>query len=105
VVLPAIGTLYFTFAGIWDLPAGEEVVGSVAALTTFCGVILTVSSKRYNEGEDGPVGNFVVTRTLDGKRNVSLEFDKDPAEFINQKQIVFKLLDKDNADFWDPSAE
>ena len=26
VVLPALGTLYFALAGIWNFPYGEEVV-------------------------------------------------------------------------------
>lgn len=48
-ILPAIGTLYFALAGIWDLPYAEQIVGTVTAIDTFLGVILGISSKRYND--------------------------------------------------------
>lgn len=34
-LLPAAGTLYFALAGIWGLPYGEEVVGTITAIDTF----------------------------------------------------------------------
>ncbi len=45
--LPALGTLYFTLSSIWGLPYGEQVVGTVAALDTFLGVLLGLSSSQY----------------------------------------------------------
>ena len=45
--LPALGTLYFTLSSIWSLPYGEQVVGTVAALDTFLGVLLGLSSSQY----------------------------------------------------------
>ena len=47
--LPAIGTLYFALSGIWGLPYGEEVVGTVTAIDTCLGVILGISSANYNK--------------------------------------------------------
>lgn len=49
--LPAIGTLYFALAGIWELPYGEQVVGTVTAVDTFLGVILGISSAQYNKSK------------------------------------------------------
>ena len=49
LVLPALGTLYFTIAGIWDLPYAEQVVGTVTAIVTFLGVLLKISSANYNK--------------------------------------------------------
>lgn len=48
-LLPALGTLYFTMAGIWGLPYGEQVVGSITAVDTFLGVLLGISSAQYNK--------------------------------------------------------
>ena len=48
-LLPAIGTLYFALAGIWGLPFGEQVVGTITAVDTFLGVILGISSANYNK--------------------------------------------------------
>lgn len=47
VVLPALGTLYFALAGIWGLPFGEQIVGTITAVDTFLGAILMLSSKNY----------------------------------------------------------
>lgn len=47
--LPAIGTLYFALAGIWNLPYDEQIVGTITAVDTFLGVILGISSVQYNK--------------------------------------------------------
>ena len=52
VLLPAIGTLYFALAGIWDFPYGEQIVGTVTAVDTFLGVILGISTAQYNKSKD-----------------------------------------------------
>lgn len=51
ILLPALGTLYFTLAGIWGFPYGEQIVGTIVALDTFLGVCLGISTKNYNKGE------------------------------------------------------
>ena len=50
-LLPAAGTLYFALAGIWGLPYGEQVVGTITAVDTFLGVILGISAAQYNRAE------------------------------------------------------
>ena len=47
--LPAIGTLYFALAGIWNLPYPEEIVGTITAADTFLGAVLGISSANYNK--------------------------------------------------------
>ena len=49
--LPAAGALYFALAGVWGLPHGEEIVGTVAAVDTFLGVILGISTSQYNKDQ------------------------------------------------------
>lgn len=51
-LLPAAGTLYFALAGIWGLPYGEQVVGTITAVDTFLGVILGISTSQYNKTAD-----------------------------------------------------
>jgi hypothetical protein len=46
-LLPALGTLYFAISGIWGLPYGEEVVGTLTAIDTFLGVVLGISTANY----------------------------------------------------------
>lgn len=48
--LPAAGALYFALAGIWGLPYGEQIIGTLAAVDTFLGVLLGLSSSSYNKG-------------------------------------------------------
>ena len=51
-LLPALGTLYFALAGIWGLPYGEQIVGTITAVDTFLGVILGISSVMYKKGDN-----------------------------------------------------
>lgn len=52
VLLPALGTLYFALAGIWDFPYGEEIVGTLTALDAFLGVLLGISSAQYERARN-----------------------------------------------------
>lgn len=59
IVLPALGTLYFALAKIWQFPYGAEVVGTIAAVDTFLGALLKLSSNQYyaeQEEADGGEG-------------------------------------------------
>lgn len=47
--LPAVGTLYLGLSKIWGFPHGEEVMGTIAAIDTFLGVMLGISSANYNK--------------------------------------------------------
>lgn len=47
LILPALGTLYFALARIWNLPLAEEIVGTIAAVTTFLNTVLKVQSNAY----------------------------------------------------------
>ncbi len=49
VALPALGTLYFALAGIWGLPYGEQIVGTITAADTCLGVLLGISTAQYNK--------------------------------------------------------
>lgn len=62
IVLPAIGTLYFALARIWDFPYAEQIVGTITAIDAFLGALLGISTWQYNkdgkieppdEGENG----------------------------------------------------
>lgn len=49
IVLPALATFYSTIAGIWSLPFGEEISGTIVAIDTLLGACLMLSSKNYNK--------------------------------------------------------
>lgn len=48
-LLPASGALWLALASIWGLPYGEEIGGTIAAVDTFLGVLLGISSAQYNK--------------------------------------------------------
>lgn len=52
IVLPAIATLYFAIAQIWNLPYGEEIVGTITAIDAFLGALLGISTRIYNKEVD-----------------------------------------------------
>lgn len=64
IILPGAGTLYFTLAGIWGWPNAEAVVGSIAAVTVFLGLVLGLSTKTYKNAPGAYTG--VVNQDDDG---------------------------------------
>jgi len=60
IVLPALGTLYFSLSKIWGFPLGVEIVGTISAIDTFLGALLGISTAQYNKvnnDEDKPTDN------------------------------------------------
>lgn len=47
IALPATSALYISLATLWNLPHPTEVAGTIAAIDTFLGVLLGVSSNKY----------------------------------------------------------
>ena len=89
--LPALGSLYFGLSQIWGFPAGEEVVGTIAIITTFLGTVVGVSHNRYNNSTMSNDGQLVVTSDGGGVKNVLLELDGDPENLPTRDKIVFKV--------------
>lgn len=56
-LLPATGTLYFALAGIWGLPFGEQIVGTITAADTFLGVLLGIASANYHKEENKTINS------------------------------------------------
>ena len=52
ILLPALGTLYFALAGIWNFPYAEAVVGTITAVDTFLGVLLGISAAQYKKNKE-----------------------------------------------------
>lgn len=53
ILLPALATLYFALSGIWGFPYGEQIVGTLAAIETFLGTLLGISTIQYNKLKEG----------------------------------------------------
>lgn len=91
VVLPALGTLYFTLAGIWGLPAAEQVVNSIVAADAFLGVLLQLSSTAYAKSDAKFDGEMVIEED-DDRKTFRMELNDDPNYTIAGKdELRFKV--------------
>ena len=52
ILLPAVGTLYFALARIWDLPYAEQIVGTITAIDAFLGALLGISTMQYKKAAE-----------------------------------------------------
>ena len=94
LVLPAIGALYFGLAGIWNLPAAEQVVGTCALIATFGGVLLKFADKSYNASEDKYDGVVTVQPKPSGGELYDMVLAKPAEEVKTQSQVTFKVIDE-----------
>jgi putative holin Dp-1 len=93
ILLPALASLYFALAPIWNLPNAESVVGTITVVDTFLGGLLKVSNKSYDASESKYDGDIHVEATPEGKK-LTLALNGDPDTLDSQKQIVFKVVKK-----------
>jgi putative holin Dp-1 len=89
VVLPGVGAAYFALAGLWGLPAAEEVAGTILVIDTFLGVLLGLSQVSYGKQVGGGVANVIPKEG--GGLTYSLVLDGDPADLANMKEVRFKV--------------
>ena len=90
-VLPALSTLYFTLSGVWDLPYTTQVIGTLAALATFFGVLLGISTKQYNASDAKFDGVIAIGTSDTGAKLYSLELKGDPNDLDQKGSVLFKI--------------
>lgn len=88
--LPGAGTLYFTLAQIWGLPAAEEVVGTVMAVDTFLGILLGLSSASYERSGDKFDGTLIVEPGEEGSQ-LRLK-SVNVAALESQDELTFRVV-------------
>lgn len=87
VILPALGTLYFTVAALWGLPHTTEVVGTITAIDTFLGLVLQGTSRAYYKNGDNFDGTLFVQETNESPL-LALEMSPESAQDIPGKHSV-----------------
>lgn len=90
IFFPALATLYFALSQIWGFPNGAEVVGTIAVVNAFLGVLLGINTVAYNESDAKYDGSIDVEEHVDVD-TFSLTYDGDPYEILNKKELVFKV--------------
>lgn len=91
IVLPALGTLYFTLAAIWGLPYAEQFVGTIAAIATFMGVILKISSDTHAKLPEVYDGALVVNDTDPEREIYRIELDTDIVELGQKTELKLRV--------------
>jgi len=95
-VLPGLGALYFALAEIWDLPKASEVVGTIAAINVFLGVLVNVSSVQYGRSDKKYGGVINTFNKADGTKVFSLEVDDGGLYDLEKKDSVLFKIKSDN---------
>lgn len=90
VLLPALGTLYFTVAALWGLAHTTEVVGTITAIDTFLGVVLQLSSNSYYKNGRNFDGTMTVKET-EAATQFALELNGDPADLPGKHSVEFNV--------------
>jgi hypothetical protein len=83
IILPGAGALYFGASALWGtevFPNPDKVVGTIALVVVFLGLVLSVSRKNYTPDAPNPVGAFVINDTDIDQAPYRLVLDKDLAE-------------------------
>lgn len=89
VLIPGLSTLYFGLGAALELPGVKQVIGTLAALGTFLGFILSRASRNFQ----GVIGNGVVNviPNDEGKPMLSLDLDTLPANIESMKALHLKV--------------
>lgn len=92
MLLPAASALYLSLDQIWDLPRETEVVGTVAAVNVFVGVLIGLSTKSYNNSDAKYDGAIDVYEDTNEDRTVfSLNLNEDPENLKSMSSVNFKV--------------
>jgi hypothetical protein len=89
--LPGVGTLYFAVAGIWGLPAAEEVVGTIMAVDAFLGLILGISSNNYDKSPMKYDGTLAIENHDESGSEINLK-EVDLNALATKDTITFRVI-------------
>ncbi len=88
IVLPASGALYFGLAQIWGFPRPEDVVGTIALLNTFLGVLAGVASQSYKHSSSKYDGTISLVVDEQDRTLVHVQTDTD---ITAKNEALFKI--------------
>lgn len=98
-VLPGLATLYLGLAGFWILPNPTEIAGTITLVTTFLGIFLSISKRRYIALNPTPstnesVGDILLDLNEEGNQalTVALEKPLDELNLQDKDHVVLKVV-------------
>jgi hypothetical protein len=87
---PALATLYYTVAQIWNFSNTEEVMATISAVNVFIGALVGVSYMKYSNSGAKYVGALEVMNSGD-KKIFSLSLNSDPHDIEQMSEATFKV--------------
>lgn len=94
IVLPGLAALYLGLSQIWGFPYTEEIAATITVVNTFLGILLGVSTKKYNDSEDRYDGNLTVVQSPEGESPdfvLALNSDNAVNAIPQKEQVTFKV--------------
>lgn len=93
LILPALGALYFALAQIWHFPNPNEVVGTIAALNTFFGLVLGVATRSYNNSDTKYAGDLVVEEHPEdsSQKILVVHLNEEPKTVASLNEATFRV--------------
>lgn len=91
ILLPAVGTFYFTLGELWHLPNVGQVVGTITAADVFLGALLAISTKAFEKSGAAYDGTATLLNRGDGQTGLALNLNAHPDDLAGQKQVVLKV--------------
>lgn len=92
VLLPALGTLYFTLSPMWGLPKADEVVGSITAIDAFLGLILAAGKRQY-KNSDSRFDGVVTVEDNHEEGTSQVGFRVNPDSLTLKDEVTLKVKD------------
>lgn len=89
IVLPAVSSLYFGLAQIWGWPGAEKVVGTLAIVTTFLGVVIGISAREYIRS--GAAGEIHIIENPNGPDGVAVDLGEAPGVVADKDAVLLKV--------------
>ncbi len=87
ILLPALGTLYFSVGA----PEADTVIRVIMAVDTFLGTVLGLSSRSYKRETEGQMIGFIdMEHTEEGLKG-NLQFPGDPHDIVKHDKVTFKV--------------
>lgn len=89
IVIPAAMTAYATIAALWGLGYTDKIVGTLAALNLFFGIVLGVSKSRYNPDTDVTYDGTMVVNENDPNKDIfTLKIDAVALADLKNRQSI-----------------
>jgi len=91
LILPGLGTLYVSLAGIWGIPSAEKVSASLAAVALFLGIVLKISAATFEKLGLAFDGEMIVEEGEDGA-TIRLALNEDSDALLLKDSVSFRKV-------------